>query len=166
MKAISLWQPWATLVALGEKQIETRSWGTRYRGMLAIHAAKKWTTEQFVLCQEKPFNNKLITAGFNTVNLKNELPFGAIVAVCRLTTCVQITPTNSLAVNERELGDYRPGRFMWRLVEIMQLLEPVPYRGAQGFFEVDDSLIQLDCENCNGRIGGCAVDGRCFLWFM
>src|SRR3954451_22243677 len=38
--ALTLTQPWATLVAIGAKQIETRSWGTSYRGWLAIHAAK------------------------------------------------------------------------------------------------------------------------------
>lgn len=41
MKALTLTQPWASLVVLGEKSIETRSWKTSYRGPLAIHAAKK-----------------------------------------------------------------------------------------------------------------------------
>ena len=41
MKAISLWQPYAALIALGFKKIETRSWPTTYRGPLAIHAAQK-----------------------------------------------------------------------------------------------------------------------------
>lgn len=41
MKALTLWQPWASLVALGIKTIETRSWSTQYRGPLAIHAAKR-----------------------------------------------------------------------------------------------------------------------------
>jgi hypothetical protein len=40
MKAITLHQPWATLVAIEQKKIETRSWPTSYRGPLAIHAAK------------------------------------------------------------------------------------------------------------------------------
>jgi hypothetical protein len=38
MKGLTLTQPWATLVAIGAKRIETRSWPTRYRGLLAIHA--------------------------------------------------------------------------------------------------------------------------------
>lgn len=38
---LSLWQPWATLVALGVKSIETRSWSTKYRGPIAIHAAAR-----------------------------------------------------------------------------------------------------------------------------
>jgi hypothetical protein len=41
MKALTLWQPWASLIALGAKTIETRSWSTKYRGPLAIHAAKR-----------------------------------------------------------------------------------------------------------------------------
>lgn len=40
MKALTLTQPWATLVAIGAKRIETRSWRTNFRGRIAIHAAK------------------------------------------------------------------------------------------------------------------------------
>jgi len=39
MKAITLWQPWASLLACGAKKYETRSWATSYRGPIAIHAA-------------------------------------------------------------------------------------------------------------------------------
>jgi hypothetical protein len=42
VKAITLQQPWASLIALGAKSVETRSWSTAYRGPLAIHAGKKW----------------------------------------------------------------------------------------------------------------------------
>ena len=41
MKALTIWQPWASLVACGAKQYETRSWPTKYRGPIAIHAAIK-----------------------------------------------------------------------------------------------------------------------------
>ena len=40
IKAISLWQPWASLIVCGAKEIETRSWSTKVRGTVAIHAAK------------------------------------------------------------------------------------------------------------------------------
>jgi hypothetical protein len=40
MKAITIWQPWASLIAIGAKKYETRSWATRYTGPIAIHAAK------------------------------------------------------------------------------------------------------------------------------
>ena len=39
MRALSLRQPWASLIADGRKTIETRTWRTRYRGPLAIHAS-------------------------------------------------------------------------------------------------------------------------------
>lgn len=45
MKALTVWQPWASLVALGKKRIETRSWSTSYRGRLLIHAAKREPSE-------------------------------------------------------------------------------------------------------------------------
>jgi hypothetical protein len=41
VKALSLHQPWASLIALSVKRIETRSWSTKYRGPLAIHATKQ-----------------------------------------------------------------------------------------------------------------------------
>lgn len=47
MKALTLTQPYATLVAIGEKRLETRSWRTSYRGPLAIHAAKGWMSLRF-----------------------------------------------------------------------------------------------------------------------
>lgn len=36
IKVITVWQPWATLIALRVKRLETRSWATKYRGPLAI----------------------------------------------------------------------------------------------------------------------------------
>ena len=57
VRILTLWEPWATLMAIGAKRIETRSWATRYRGPLAIHAArgglKLW--ELHGLLNQKPF---------------------------------------------------------------------------------------------------------------
>jgi activating signal cointegrator 1 len=62
MKALSLWQPWATLVAIGAKRLETRGyWPYAYRGDLAIHAARRWTQELRALCESEPFRS-LLTA--------------------------------------------------------------------------------------------------------
>lgn len=41
MKVLTLWQPWADLIAIGAKTIETRGWSTNHRGPIAIHAAKR-----------------------------------------------------------------------------------------------------------------------------
>lgn len=50
MKAITLWQPYATLIAEGHKVYETRSWATSYRGVMVVHASKKWDNG---LCMER-----------------------------------------------------------------------------------------------------------------
>jgi hypothetical protein len=78
MKAISLWQPWASAIALGMKRIETRGWSTNYRGRLAIHAAKTWRTEQ------REFLAHAVEFGYAAL-AREPLPFGAIVATCMLT---------------------------------------------------------------------------------
>src|SRR5688572_29785081 len=81
MKVLSLTQPWATLVAIGAKQIETRSWKTAHRGPLAIHAAKGFPKAAKEICRQQPFNQALLDAGFMWFD---QLPVGCIVAVCHL----------------------------------------------------------------------------------
>jgi hypothetical protein len=136
VKALTLTQPWASLVALGAKRIETRSWATRYRGLLAIHAAAGLgpvggNRGLNQLVANEPFWSVLQAAGCTFGRrAPTGLPFGAIVAVCRLVGCV---PTESLSDDgfysgprsietglvrlwkltpqEKEFGDYRAGRF-------------------------------------------------------
>lgn len=133
MKAISLWQPWATLVAIGAKEYETRSWYTKYRGLLAIHAAKKWDDVQRAYCQQEPFLSAIGEHG---------LPLGAIVAVVKLVD-VQKTDAiaKSIGKNERAFGNYLPDRYAWKLELVKRLEKPIPMNGAQGLFEVADDLI-------------------------
>jgi activating signal cointegrator 1 len=115
VRALSLWQPWASLVACGRKTIETRSWRTGYRGPLAIHASQRpprkgecpgevfvngigelsywlpepWTEEDQTRAGLPPDGDLV---GF-------PLPLGAVVATCRLVDVVPMT----------ESGRYRPG---------------------------------------------------------
>lgn len=65
MKAITLWQPWASLIAIGAKKYETRSWKTNYRGPIAIHAAKKDPCKMPILVEpfETALNEELEKAG-------------------------------------------------------------------------------------------------------
>lgn len=55
MKAISLWQPWASLIACGAKPYETRSWAPPIDLIgrtIAIHAAKKIDKEAARFAEE------------------------------------------------------------------------------------------------------------------
>jgi hypothetical protein len=154
---ISLWQPWASLVACGEKRIETRSW--KWPGdlpaMLAIHAAKKWDGKLATLCcREEPFVTVLAKHKLaeNTPGYwKNRMPFGAVVAVVRVVECISTTIVSldtvgagirSLAgtylrhcLNERAFGDYSPGRYAWTFDRLLRLPEPVPMRGHQSIWQ-------------------------------
>lgn len=129
MKAISLWQPWATAMALGLKTIETRHWTCSHRGLLAIHAAKRWQTD------EREWAAALARQHGEPV-LANP-PLGAIVAVGWLE---RIVPTSDLlpriSATEESFGNYAPGRFGWIFSKVIGLNEPVPCKGAQGFFEL------------------------------
>ena len=129
MRAISLWQPWATAIAVGVKSIETRHWKTDYRGPLAIHAAKRFDKHQREFAQTEH------TLG----RLPGSLPLGAIVAVVTLKDC---QPTAELVHEvspiERIFGDFHRGRWAWLLEDIRSLDEPIPFAGRQGFFNVPD----------------------------
>lgn len=146
MKALTLTQPWATLVAIGAKRIETRSWKTNYRGLLAIHAAKGFPSSARELCRQNPFHAELHRAGMASVSFSDELPRGAVIALCKIVDCL---PTESLGClsgvfddypeldtpQERAFGDYSPGRWAWIMEEAKPLTEPKPAKGALGLWE-------------------------------
>ena len=139
MKALPLWQPWASLVAVGAKRVETRHWpapphlvGQR----IAIHATK--TRDWLHLCREQPFLEFI----------HGDVPLGAIVATVVLDRCRQITAEGAADLEqdnwrEHAFGDYTPGRYAWVLRDVARLAEPVPFRGSQGMFEVPDQLLGL-----------------------
>lgn len=87
MKALTLTQPWATLVAIGAKQVETRSWFRNYEGELAVHAAKGFPEDARMECIGGPIQRALDAAGFTDEDL---LPRGAIVATCRVSRVLNV----------------------------------------------------------------------------
>lgn len=142
MKALSLMQPWATLVAIGAKRIETRSWTTRYRGPLAIHASRRLLPAEARLCCVVPFRTALEAGGYrfddaSRASRRNpfRLPLGMIVAVANLVEVRQITASNIPNEPERSFGDYTPGRYAWLLSDIVCVPEPIPARGSLGLWE-------------------------------
>lgn len=135
MKALSFTQPWGSLVALGQKRIETRSWSTKYRGPIAIHAAKGFPLECRTLCYEQPFAQALAVQG--RFDAPSDLPRGAIVAVARLVeiystdheSCEGLLNNHGARPHERAFGDYSPGRYAWWLDDVFELPRAVPCRG-------------------------------------
>lgn len=170
MKALTLTQPWASLVAVGAKRIETRSWRTAYRGTLAIHAAKGFPSdarrelETFVFygAFRPDHAATLRREGVRLVpnacarEVAGALPLGAVIATCRLISCI---PTRELQENrvievdqaagcgdfalddrERAFGDYSLGRWAWLLTDVKPC-EPILAKGALSLWDWE-TLVQ------------------------
>ena len=63
MNVLSVHQPHAALLVRGVRRIETRPWQTRYRGLLAIHAARREPSAVRALAQSEPWRSLLAAAG-------------------------------------------------------------------------------------------------------
>ena len=162
LRALSLTQPWASLIVIGAKRIETRSWWTTYRGMIAIHAAKKFPADCRDLCWDEPFRSTLEGAALVDYHSYDDLeadsferftalPLGMIVAVAQLRQVTETTDLNWMFAHdafgvqpdiEREFGDYSPGRFAWVLGDVRPLLVPIPCKGSLGLWTVPAMLYE------------------------
>jgi len=167
MRVISLHQPWATLMALGFKTIETRGYGTKCRGQLAIHAAKTIPayavdairnnrTIREILLRAYPPEDGHAVLGFP----KKSLPLGKILCVVSLDGCVEMkvnsigqgqlcnwdemkryaSPSAQLTI-EWDLGNWADGRYAWITSNLRHLKNPIEASGKQGFWNYDTDAI-------------------------
>lgn len=135
MKAISLWQPWASLIIWGEKEYETRSWPAP-RSLIGqdivIHAAKR-PIDMEDWPDFRLFQGVLVDHG---CWLNNRLPYGAVLGVAHVKGCWPVEQVRTqLSAKELAFGNYSDGRFAWWLTDIRPFAQPILYRGAQGLFE-------------------------------
>ena len=140
MKALTISQPYASLIASGEKWVENRAWETKYRGPLAIHAGKG---TQYLTRRE------LV-----------KYPTGCVIAVAELVGCVHIDRLRLMSEvrpkvcmpdcppgMERYWGEilrhpHTEGPWCWVLSDIKQLKKPIACRGMQGLWEFQKRLMQ------------------------
>jgi hypothetical protein len=154
VKALTVRQPWASLIAAGVKTIETRSWSTAYRGPIAVHAGKAGVAE--------PWSVPGLAAAVDA--LPQPLPMGAVVAVADL---VDVLPMVTRPVvfdhlfvrrdgalfvwreadrpnrprsftDQRPFGGFAAGRFAWLLENVRPLEQPLPTRGRQSLWTPPD----------------------------
>lgn len=134
-KVISLKQPWATLVVIGAKRIETRSWSTKYRGELLIHSSLKLPSFGFELAYEIPFRSY--------INPGKDLITGMILGSVKLVDVVPIDEVaNKITSEERAFGDYTSGRFAWILENPVRFKEPIPARGSLSIWTYSGQILQ------------------------
>lgn len=164
MKVLTVQQPYATLIAIGAKTIETRSWTTEYRGQLAIHSSKAFPVKNQSLLVEQPFRSVFDSSWPGRV-----LICGYILATCNLVGVLPILPNPTpldtfyksiygveLTDNELAFGDYTPGRFAWILKDVKMLDNPIPAKGMLGLWESPrchcDSDGECEWKNCPQKI--------------
>ncbi len=129
ISAISLWQPWASLMFHQAKMIETRHWKTKPGQFLAIHAAKKWGEELSELSQSIRFRKYL--AG-------QEIPRGVFGAIGYLEECISTMEWQpATELDEYWFGDYSAGRFGWKFSKIWTLPAPIPAQGRQSVWKLN-----------------------------
>lgn len=121
MKTITVCQPHAHLIVVGDKRVENRTWPTKHRGPLLIHAGK---------------SRKYLNGEDDA-----EMVFGAIIACARLVDCVHITAIQNgdYASEYPWLADHRyaSGPWCWILSNVEPLSEPIPMRGALGLWNAE-----------------------------
>jgi len=132
MKAISLIQPWANMIASGKKTIETRTWSTQYRGDLLICASR------YISGRNRPEDG----------------PFGCALAIVELMACRPMTPSDEGAACCR----CYPRAWAWLLCNVRRLRNPIPIRGQLGLFDVAPDMASaianaIGTQRC--RICGC-----------
>jgi hypothetical protein len=141
LRAISLTRPWPFAFIHLNKRIENRSWQPlpQFIGpLIALHAAKSWSEDDRRFIQER---TSLIVPD------KKNSPHSEIFAVCRI---VKIYPIDSLFTPPQDQEEWFFGPYGWLLEDYKTLSEPVPCKGALGFWQIPgevESRITLDILN-------------------
>ena len=151
MKALTIAQPYAHLIVLPDeddraKRVENRKWPTNYRGPLLIHAGKsrEWLELDEDETRDEEYDIPLA-----------DMVFGAIVGVANLVGCVELGVVEIGTRRRKIVPDWAQrhwpwlaahphteGPFCWVLTECRRFAEPIPYRGAQGLFDVPKEIVR------------------------
>lgn len=138
LSALTVYQPWASLLIWGEKEYETR-----YRpcplkkgSRLVIHAGKMWDKDTTRLCQTEPFRR--VFAKHGITNPETQLPRGKALGVVIYQGSIQTEVLrDEIFPDERAFGNYQDRRYGWKM-EIEQVFTtPFSVRGEQGIFRID-----------------------------
>lgn len=165
MNVISLWEPWASAVALGTKKIETRGWHTAYRGPLLIHAAKRRVISELMdLLQEEYWLKALEPLGATADEIIPKLSFGSIIARVDMVGCTRTEDMNwkdfglyrgrdyNQTAMELDLGNYSPGRYGLFLENPIRFSTPIPWKARQGkIIKVTDQIVLDQVKNLLGE---------------
>jgi activating signal cointegrator 1 len=129
MRGLTICQPFASLIAVGQKRVENRKWETPYRGPLAIHAGKSRSWLKF---------------------WKDEIPagmlFGHVIATAKIIDCVPIEKIDEASLQPwlewLKSHVHATGPFCWVLADVKPLKRPFEWAGGLGLITIPDRLIE------------------------
>ena len=148
MKAISLWEPWGSLMAVEAKRNETRGRKTNIRGDVVICAARlKSIPPERAAKWLWSYRSKFPGYHANIRDLFYALKFGHALCVVELYDCIETSNfgpnlLRNITLMESELGDYTPGRYAWLTRNCRRFAKPFPVRGRQGWFDIPDEQVR------------------------
>jgi activating signal cointegrator 1 len=147
IRTLTVKQPWASLITAGVKTIETRSWSTKYRGPLAIHAglAQFAPTSVSVLVASMPDDAVELLRAQLTVDKTDptnwwDYHVGAVVAVVDLVDVLPVKEVDSETFTAQSpYGHWSDEMFAWVLESVEPVAPPVKVKGRQGLWSWDSS---------------------------
>ncbi len=126
MKVLTIKQPWATLIMQGDKRFEFRSWQTKYRGDLLIHAGKGIDKEAM---------KRLVKY------LPDEIPLGKILGKVTLVDCIKMCPEFKEMLLKENSDIYTKSSFSenfgWQVEDVQVFDEPIEAKGHLSLWEYD-----------------------------
>jgi hypothetical protein len=135
--ALSLKEPFGTLMLPPHNKIETRTWSTNYRGLVMICCSKVGYAQHQILSisGEKQFDSILSALSRSLIY---GVYFGKAIAVGRLIECRPMKKEDE----DKCFVQYFPDLFC-HVYEEMTPITPLPWKGSQGWKEVDKSYKEL-----------------------
>lgn len=130
MKALSIKQPWAWLICKGMKDVENRSWPTKFRGRVFIHAGKN---EDFPGIRSGYVENRLPPIYWAQYNEAFPFTRGAIIGEVDIIDCKYRFPNENANLYSKW---HIPGQYGFILANPVLYVSPIPYKGQLKFFEV------------------------------
>lgn len=126
MKVLTIKQPWATLIMQGDKRFEFRSWQTKYRGELLIHAGKGIDKEAMKRLKKY---------------IPEDMPLGKILGKVKLVDCIRMSPEFKEMLLKENNEIYTKSSFQenygWQVTDVEVFNVPIEAKGHLSLWEFD-----------------------------
>jgi hypothetical protein len=142
LKALTVKQPWASLIASGVKDVENRSWRTSYRGFVAIHSSAR--LEESEMQEACDLMSGFVPRFSASLFRREHFPTGVVLGVGELVDCV-----------DRSDSPWFVGEFGFVIRNVVGFAEPIPCRGALSFWDPPERVVAAIREQYRRAVIAC-----------